>query len=152
MGEIQDNVAAGLDDHPIAGQIMGTHPAEMAEGALILCGMGYEVIDVNLACPVKKIRKSNRGGHFLAFPEEAEAVLKAVRDAVPASIPCTVKLRRAYDDTPEMARSFERVFDAAHHHGYAWSTVHCRTVQQPLPGPGTLGVPGGPDAPAILIG
>ena len=42
MGEIQDNVAAGLDDHPIAGQIMGTHPAEMAEGALILCGMGYE--------------------------------------------------------------------------------------------------------------
>lgn len=136
MGEIQDNVAAGLDDHPIAGQIMGTHPAEMAEGALILCGMGYEVIDVNLACPVKKIRKSNRGGHFLAFPEEAEAVLKAVRDAVPASIPCTVKLRRAYDDTPEMARSFERVFDAAHHHGYAWSTVHCRTVQQRYLGPG----------------
>lgn len=135
MGEIEDNMAAGLDDHPIAGQIMGTHPAEMAQGSKLLAAMGYEVIDVNLACPVKKIKRSNRGGHFLAHPDEALAVLEAVRSAVPASIPCTVKLRRAYDDTPDMAMNFERIFAALPSIGYAWATVHCRTVQQRYLGP-----------------
>jgi nifR3 family TIM-barrel protein len=135
MGEIEDNVAASLDDHPIAGQIMGTEPAEMARGAQILVGMGYEVIDVNLACPVKKIRRSNRGGHFLAHPEEAIEVLAAVRAAVPERIPCTVKLRRSYDDTPAMAAAFERIFDAVYDLGYLWSTVHCRTVAQRYHGP-----------------
>lgn len=135
-GDIEDNLAAGLDDHPIAGQIMGTEPHEMAEGSLILLGMGYEVIDVNLACPVKKIRRSNRGGHFLAFPDEAIRVLDAVRRAVPEATPCTVKLRRSFDDTPEMARNFERIFDAAYDLGYLFTTVHCRTVAQRYEGPG----------------
>lgn len=136
MGEIQENSAFGLDDHPLAGQIMGTRPETMAEGAAILVGMGYDVIDVNLACPVKKIRKQHRGGHFLAFPDEAIAVLKAVRDAVPKEIPCTVKLRRAFDDTDEQAANFERIFDAVYESGYAWATVHCRTVKQKYIGPG----------------
>ena len=66
MGEIEDNIAAGLDDHPIAGQVMGTLPDEMARASEILVRMNYDVIDVNLALPVKKIKTSNRGGHFLA--------------------------------------------------------------------------------------
>ena len=136
MGELDDNRAAGMDDHPIAGQIMGTHPDTMAKGAALLVGMGYEVIDVNFACPVKKIKKSNRGGHFLTSPSEAHDVLKAVRDAVPAHIPTSVKLRRAWDDTPEMAHNFETVFNACYDLGYAWTTVHCRTVQQKYLGPG----------------
>jgi tRNA-dihydrouridine synthase B len=135
-GDPEENRAAGLDDHPIAGQIMGTHPDEMAAGTGILAGFGYEVIDVNLACPVKKIRRRNRGGHFLAHPEEAIRVLAAVREAAPAGIPTTVKLRRAWDDTPEMARNFERIFEAAYELGYAWATVHCRTVEQRYNGPG----------------
>lgn len=135
MGDLAENRAAGLDDHPIAGQIMGTEPHEMARGAEILVGMNYDTIDVNLACPVKKIRRSNRGGHFLAHPDDAIAVLRAVRDAVPATIPCAVKLRRAYDDTPAMAANFERIFDAAYDLGYAWTTVHCRTVEQRYYGP-----------------
>ncbi len=69
LGDPEENRIAGLDDHPIAGQVMGTVPVEMARGAEILVGMNYDVIDVNLACPVKKIRKSNRGGHFLAHPD-----------------------------------------------------------------------------------
>lgn len=135
-GDVEENRAAGLDDHPIAGQIMGTEPDEMARGAAILVDMGYETIDVNLACPVKKVRRRNRGGHFLAHPEEAIAVLKAVRDAVPADRPTTVKMRRAYNDTPAMAAHFERVFNAAYELGYSWVTVHCRTVEQKYNGPG----------------
>jgi tRNA-dihydrouridine synthase len=90
---------------------------------------------VNLACPVKKIRAKARGGHWLAEPEGAIVILRAVREAVPREIPCTVKLRRAYDDTPEMARNFERIFDAAYELGYAWATVHARTVEQKYVGP-----------------
>jgi tRNA-dihydrouridine synthase len=95
----------------------------------------FAAIDVNLACPVKKIDRKNRGGHWLREPQGAIAILKAVRAAVPASIPCTVKLRRAYDDTPEMARNFEVIFDAAMAMGYAWATVHARTVEQKYVGP-----------------
>ncbi len=132
----EDNRAAGLDDHPIAGQIMGTAPAEMAEGAKILVSFGYEVIDVNLACPVKKVKRRSRGGHFLRQPDEATAVLRAVRDAVPEHIPVTVKMRRAWDDSTEMAERFERLFVSAYDAGCAWVTVHCRTVEQRYVGPG----------------
>ncbi len=135
MGEIEDNQAASLDDHPIAGQIMGTDPGEMAEGTAILTEMGYDVIDVNFACPVKKIKKRSRGGHFLAHPDQAIEVLEAVRQAA-GDTPVTLKLRRAWDDTDEMAANFERLFDAAYDLGCAWATVHCRTVEQRYIGPG----------------
>jgi len=139
-GEIEDNVpfnaSATLRDHPIAGQIIGTEPDEMARGAALLVELGHDVVDVNLACPVKKIRRQNRGGHFLRTPLEAIAVLRAVRDAVPRHVPCTVKLRRAWDETPEAAHSFEMIFSAAYEAGYAWATVHCRTVEQRYRGPG----------------
>ena len=92
--------------------------------------LGFSSIDVNLACPVKKIKSKARGGHWLREPDGAISILKAVRVAVPSHIPCTLKIRRAYDDTPEMARNFERIFDAAYELGYAWATVHARTVEQ----------------------
>jgi len=128
------------EDHPICGQLMGSHPADIAAGAGILAGMGYDVVDVNLACPVKKIKKKCRGGHLLSVPEEAVAILEAVREAMDkrpgGGPPLTVKLRRAYDDTPEMAANFRAVFEAAMELGYAGATVHCRTVQQKYIGRG----------------
>jgi len=135
-GDIDGNRAAGLDDHPIAGQVMGTYPDQMAEGARILSSMGYESIDVNLACPVKKIRRRTRGGHFLRAPDDAIAILRAVREALPDDVVTTLKIRRAYDDTDEMAANFERIFNSAYEIGFAWATVHCRTVEQKYNGPG----------------
>ena len=95
----------------------------------------FQAIDINLACPVKKISRKARGGHWLAEPDGATAILKAVRDALPEAVPCTLKIRRSYDDTPQMARNFMRIFDAAYDLGYAWATVHARTVQQKYVGP-----------------
>ncbi len=97
--------------------------------------LSFATIDVNLACPVKKIDRKSRGGHWLTQPAGAIAILKAVREALPPEVPCTVKLRRAYDDTPEMARNFEIIFNAAYELGYAWATVHARTVEQKYIGP-----------------
>jgi len=127
---------ATLSDHPIAGQIMGSGPDEMARGSAILVGMGYDVIDVNLACPVKKIRRRARGGHLMQEPAIAIDILRAVHDAVPRGIPITVKLRRGWDDSPQQLRHFEIIFDKAYEIGCAWAAVHCRTVEQKYKGPG----------------
>jgi tRNA-dihydrouridine synthase len=90
---------------------------------------------VNLACPVKKIKNKARGGHWLSEPQGAIEILRAVRAAVPLHIPCTVKLRRGFDDSPDAANSFETIFNAAYELGYAWATVHARTVEQKYIGP-----------------
>lgn len=129
--------AAELDeaDHPIAGQLMGSHPADIAAGAKILVSLGYDVIDVNLACPVKKIKKKSRGGHLLSVPEEAIAILDAVRQAVDPAVPCTVKLRRGSDDSADAERNFHRIFEKVIELGYAAAVVHGRTVEQKYIGP-----------------
>ncbi|BAM04906.1 tRNA dihydrouridine synthase [Phycisphaera mikurensis] len=123
-------------DAPIAGQLMGSHPDELAEGARILVKLGYDVVDVNLACPVKKIKKKARGGHLLSVPEEALDILRATMDAVGSEVPVTVKLRRGYDDSPGAEAAFARVFEGAMELGLSGATVHSRTVQQKYVGPG----------------
>ena len=134
-GDIEGNRAAGFDDHPIAGQVIGTNPEEMAKGAFILSEMGYDMIDVNLACPVKKIRRRNRGGHFLCAPQAACEILSAVREAVPSTIPTSVKMRRGWDNSEQSERNFYTVFDYAYEVGFSWATVHARTVEQRYKGP-----------------
>lgn len=124
-------------DAPLCGQLMGSHPADIAEGAKILVDLGYDVVDVNLACPVKKIKKKARGGHLLSVPDEAAAILEAVADAVGEVVPLTVKLRRAYDDTPESIDGFIQILGAVIDLGYSGATVHSRTVQQKYIGPGS---------------
>ena len=117
------------------GRVSKSKPLVASGQSLVPPDRGFAAIDVNLACPVKKISKKSRGGHWLRDPGGAIAILQAVRDALPASIPVTVKMRRAYDDTEEMQRNFLRIFDAAYDLGCAWVTVHGRTVEQKYVGP-----------------
>jgi len=84
------------EDHPCAGQIMGAEPETMAPAARLLQQAGYDVIDLNFACPVKKIKNKSRGGHMLKDVPRALALLGAVRDAVPPHVPTTVSLRRGF--------------------------------------------------------
>jgi len=122
------------DDHPVAGQIMGSEPDELARAAVILATAGYDVIDLNFACPVKKIKAKARGGHMLSDTPRALEILKTVRDRLPANIPTTVSMRRAYDDSAEAAERFEILADAAFENGYAAVRVHGRTVEQKYQG------------------
>src|SRR5436309_11219626 len=70
------------EDHPVAGQIIGSEPDQMARAALILAEHGYDVIDLNFACPVKKIKNKSRGGHMLMDVPRGVDILKSVRDAL----------------------------------------------------------------------
>ncbi len=135
LAVIGDNVPGSEEDHPIGGQIIGAQPDEMAEAAKVLVDMGYDLIDVNFACPVKKIGRKFRGGHFLSHASDALEVLRSVREVVPMDIPTTVKLRRGANDDEESAEQFYTIFDAAYDYGYAWTTVHGRTVKQKYNGP-----------------
>ena len=118
------------DDHPVAGQIIGSEPQTMARAAQILCRAGYDVIDLNFACPVKKIKNKARGGHMLMDVPRAVSILKAVRDALPPEAVTTVSLRRGFDDSSESADRFFQILETAWEHGYAAARVHGRTVAQ----------------------
>ncbi len=122
------------EDHPIAGQLIGSEAGTMARAALILARHGYDVIDLNFACPVKKIKNAARGGHMLRDVPRALEILKAVRDALPVHVPTTLSMRRAFDDTAESIERFEQLIEAAWAYGYSAVRVHGRTVEQKYQG------------------
>lgn len=118
------------EDHPVAGQIIGSEPETMARAAKIVAERGYDVIDLNFACPVKKIKNKARGGHMLKDVPRALSVLRAVRDALPPNVPTTMSIRRAFDDTSEAVDRFYEILDAAWGLGFSAVRVHGRTVEQ----------------------
>lgn len=122
------------EDHPVAGQIIGSEPHTMARGASLLQQAGYDVIDLNFACPVKKIKNKARGGHMLMDVPRAVSILKAVRDALPPNVPTTVSLRRGYDDSSESVERFHEIVETMWKLGYAAVRVHARTVDQKYAG------------------
>src|SRR6266576_2141421 len=77
------------EDHPVAGQIIGAEPQQMAAAARILAERGYDVIDLNFACPVKKIKNKARGGHMLMDVPRARSILQRVREILPPNAPMT---------------------------------------------------------------
>ena len=118
------------EDHPIAGQVIGSEPETMSRAALILAQHGYDVLDLNFACPVKKIKNKARGGHMLMDTPRALSILKSVRDTLPPDVPTTVSLRRGFDDTSESVDRFYEIVESAFANGYSAVRVHGRTVEQ----------------------
>jgi tRNA-dihydrouridine synthase B len=120
-------------DHPVAGQIMGVDPETMAEAARALDRMGFDVVDLNFACPVKKVVSHKRGGALMKDPERALAMVRAVVEAVPGR-PVTLKLRRAFREDDESKDAFWAIARGAFEAGAAAIAVHARTVEQKYSG------------------
>ncbi|MEL6107497.1 MAG: tRNA-dihydrouridine synthase [Planctomycetota bacterium] len=123
------------DEHPVGGQLMGAEPEQFSQGALKLVEAGFDIIDVNFGCPVKKVLGRCRGGFHLSQPAVAIEILRRTRDIVPAEIPVTVKMRRGIDDSQESRDAFFEILDGARAAGLAAATVHGRTVEQRYIGP-----------------
>jgi nifR3 family TIM-barrel protein len=123
------------EERPVGGQLMGAEPLQFAEGAKRLVQAGFDVIDINFGCPVKKVLGRCRGGFHLSQPEIALEIVQRTRDAVPPEIPVTVKMRRGLDDSPESRDNFFRILDGAFRIGISAATVHGRTVKQRYDGP-----------------
>ena len=120
-------------DHPVAGQIMGTEPELMAEAARSLGRMGFDVVDLNFACPVRKVVSHKRGGALMNDPGRALAIARAVVEAVPGR-PVTLKLRRSFRDADKNHDVFWEIARGAFEAGIAAIAVHSRSVEQKYTG------------------
>ena len=123
------------DDHPVGGQLMGSDPEVFGPAAFELAEAGYDVIDINFGCPVRKVLGRCRGGFLLSQPGIALDIVRRVFDAVGANRPVTVKMRRGTDDSLAAERNFFEILDGAFEIGVSAVTVHGRTVEQRYIGP-----------------
>ncbi|GMV96849.1 MAG: tRNA-dihydrouridine synthase [Phycisphaerae bacterium] len=127
--------AVAPDDHPVGGQLMGARAEEFARAADLMVSAGYDVIDINFGCPVRKVLGRCRGGFLLSQPRTALEIVKAVCEAVAGRRPVTLKMRRGMDDSPASEANFFEILDGAFELGAAGATVHGRTVEQRYVGP-----------------
>jgi nifR3 family TIM-barrel protein len=112
-------------DRPLAVQIYGSDPAEMADAALWLEGYGVSAIDINMGCPVHKVVRGGGGSAMLCERDRTIGMVRRVVEAV--RIPVTVKMRLGWDAETLTAPSFAREFEKA---GVAAVTIHGRTREQ----------------------
>ena len=117
------------EERPVSIQIFGGDPAKMAAAAQIVEGMGADIVDVNMGCPVPKIAKHNAGCSLMREPEHAAAVIGAMAKAV--SIPVTVKMRAGWNEESKNAPLLARMVQDA---GAAAVTIHGRTAAQSYTG------------------
>jgi len=113
------------DEHPISAQLFGSDPKVMAEAARIVEGLGFDLVDLNLGCPAKKVVKCNGGSGLLRDLPRIGEIFKAVRAAV--SIPFTVKFRAGWNDEEIVCVELAKMAEDC---GLAAVALHARTREQ----------------------
>jgi tRNA-dihydrouridine synthase B len=117
------------EERPISIQIFGGDPEKMAAAAQIVEGMGADIVDVNMGCPVPKIAKHNAGCSLMREPAHAATVITAMVKAV--KIPVTVKMRAGWNDGDRNAPTLAKMVQDA---GASAIAVHGRTAEQSYSG------------------
>src|SRR4030088_1167424 len=113
------------DEHPISAQLFGSDPQVMAEAARIVEGLGFDVVDLNLGCPAKKVVKCNGGSGLLRDLPAIGEIFKAVRAAI--KIPFTVKFRAGWSDDEIVCVDLARLAEDC---GLCAVALHARTREQ----------------------
>lgn len=111
---------------PIHLQLLGSEAQLMAENAAYACELGAPAIDINFGCPAKTVNSHRGGSVLLDEPEVMYDIISAVRQAVPAHIPVSAKIRLGYTDTSRMDDIRGAIADS----GADWLTIHARTKTQ----------------------
>jgi tRNA-dihydrouridine synthase B len=110
------------DEHPISAQLFGSDPNVMAEAARLVEGLGFDLVDLNLGCPAKKVVKCNGGSGLLRDLPAIGKIFEAVRAAV--KIPFTVKFRAGWNDEEIVCVELARMAEDC---GLAAVALHART-------------------------
>ncbi len=108
---------------PVHVQFLGNNPDMLAANAVRAVELGAPAIDMNFGCPAKTVNRHRGGSVLLDEPEVVHELVKAVRDAVPAHIPVSAKMRLGYLDRNFTLENAHAIEDA----GATWVTVHART-------------------------
>ena len=113
------------DEHPISAQLFGSNPNVMAEAARMVEGLGFDLVDLNLGCPAKKVVKCNGGSGLLRDLPAIGEIFEAVRAAV--TIPFTVKFRAGWDDENIVCVGLAKMAETC---GLNAVALHARTREQ----------------------
>jgi len=113
------------EERPISAQLFGSNPAVMADAARVCEDLGFDIVDINFGCPVKKVVKCNGGSGLLRDLPLVETILRSVRAAI--KIPLTCKFRAGWNDNELV---FERMGRLAEDCGLAAIALHPRTREQ----------------------
>ena len=113
------------DEHPISAQLFGSNPEVMAEAAKMVEGLGFDIVDLNLGCPAKKVVKCNGGSGLLRDLPAIGKIFDAVRKSV--TIPFTVKFRAGWNDEEIVCVELARMAEDC---GLAAVALHARTREQ----------------------
>jgi nifR3 family TIM-barrel protein len=84
------------DEHPISAQLFGSNPETLADSARIVQDSGFDLVDLNLGCPAKRVVSCNGGSGLLRDLPQIERIFRAIRSAV--TTPVTVKFRMGWND------------------------------------------------------
>ena len=113
------------EEHPVSMQLFGSEPELMAEVAKKIEERPFDILDINMGCPVPKVVNNGEGSALLKDPEKIVRIVKAVSSAI--SKPVTVKLRIGFENVPvDIVDIARRIEDA----GAKAIAIHGRTRQQ----------------------
>ncbi len=113
------------DEHPISAQLFGSSPTVLADAARLVEDVGFDLVDLNLGCPAKKVVKCNGGSGLLRDLPLIRQIFEAVRAAV--KIPFTVKFRAGWNDDEIVCVELARMAESC---GLAAVALHARTREQ----------------------
>jgi len=113
------------DEHPISAQLFGSNPATLADAARIVEDTGFDMVDLNLGCPAKRVVSCNGGSGLLRDLPLIGCIFKAVRGAV--RIPFTVKFRLGWSDNHIICVELARLAEDS---GLNAVALHARTREQ----------------------
>ncbi|MDR4504129.1 MAG: tRNA-dihydrouridine synthase family protein [Candidatus Scalindua sp.] len=117
----------GADESPVGAQILGANPETMAGAAASFVNVGFDLIDLNFACPAPKVLRRHRGGYLQKEPDSVIKIIQAVRNAV--SCPLTIKLRTGFDSSQESLDRFWKICQGAVAEGVDGIVIHGRSVK-----------------------
>ncbi len=113
------------DEHPISAQLFGSNPETLAEAARIVQDTGFDMVDLNLGCPAKRVVSCNGGSGLLRDLPLIAKIFESVRTVV--TIPFTVKFRLGWNDNHIICVELARIAEQS---GLAAIALHARTREQ----------------------
>ena len=124
-GDVERHLAFSPEEHPVAAQLGGSEPADLAHCAKLAEDYGYDEVNLNCGCPSERVQRGAFGACLMAEPELVADCVRAMREAV--SIPVTIKHRTGIDrveDYEFMAKFVATVAEA----GSSTFIVHARNA------------------------
>lgn len=97
---------------PVRLQLLGGNPQTVALNAQRAVEFGADAIDLNFGCPAKSVNNSDGGACLLREPDRVHSIVKSVRDALPATIAVSAKIRLGFEDRSRYLDNAQAIFDA----------------------------------------